>query len=274
MLKNIILFAFAIMIAGLTACSRTEAPDSAPAASAKERLAQMSDWIANSTTLRIQTQEKYKWLDQNGQWLEADAEWTMTVWRPDAIHLKVRASGDKQADTELVYNGWTLAYQDHIKKVWAWAKVPSTIDEMLDEIAWRYELPIPASDMLYSYPYNSFMTEDTESRYVGEETINDRQCDHYAFSQPAVDWEIWIAKGDSPAPCRLDIIHKNIEGPPLVSISFTETALDIEPDKNLFEFDPPEGYSEIQVVENPPLENNTGEPVASSDAQEEGGHHE
>lgn len=262
MRKIMVMGILAAMAAGLVACANTDVLN--PSAmknesdgampSADERLLAMSDLLAAVSTFRIQTRERHEWVGTSGDWSRIEGTTQATIWRPDFMHLKMRGSDPEVFDRELYYNGWTLAFENHAKKVWAWANVPETIDAMLDEVAWRYDLPIPVSDMLYSSPYNALMTDDTQSRFVGREIIEGRQCDHFAFSQPQIDWDIWIATEGKPLPCRLDIIHKGVQGPPRSQIVFAAIVLGIEVDKTLFAFEPQKDYSEIPVVENPPPE--------------------
>ena len=44
------------------------------------------------------------------------------------------------------------------------------------------------------------------------------ECDHLAFRTNDVDWQIWIAHGDRPYPCRYVITSKKVAGWPEYSI--------------------------------------------------------
>ena len=39
-----------------------------------------------------------------------------------------------------------------------------------------------------------------------EEAINGVETQQYIFRQPGIDWQIWIAKGDKPAPVRVVVV--------------------------------------------------------------------
>ena len=43
---------------------------------------------------------------------------------------------------------------------------------------------------------------------LGTGVIRGQVCDHLAFRTPEVDWQIWIAQGDRPYPCRFEITSK------------------------------------------------------------------
>lgn len=254
-----------VLLAGLAACGVTdtlnpvESKDRIP--SPQGRLAAMSNLFAAVPALRLETRETHEWTVSSSERSRVEGRWIVTIWRPDALHIKAVGSGSQDVDTELYYDGWTLVYENHLKKIWAWADVPPTIDGMLDELAWRYNLPIPVGDMLYSSPYDALMTDDTKSRFIGKEYIGGTQCDHFAFSQSSVDWDIWIAAKGEPLPCRLDIIRKNTQNPSISKIIFTAIDLDIKPDNSLFSFEPKKDYTEISVVENQSSEQGTEESV-------------
>ena len=40
------------------------------------------------------------------------------------------------------------------------------------------------------------------------------ECDHLAFRTKEVDWQIWIAQGARPYPCRYVITSKKVRGSP------------------------------------------------------------
>ena len=44
------------------------------------------------------------------------------------------------------------------------------------------------------------------------------ECDHLAFRTDEVDWQIWIAQGDRPYPCRYVITSTKVKGSPQYTI--------------------------------------------------------
>ena len=48
---------------------------------------------------------------------------------------------------------------------------------------------------------------------LGSGVIGGIECDHLAFRTKEVDWQIWIAQGDHPYPCRYVITSKGCQGP-------------------------------------------------------------
>jgi hypothetical protein len=48
------------------------------------------------------------------------------------------------------------------------------------------------------------------------------ECDFLAFRTEEVDWQIWIAQGDQPYPCRYVITSKKIADGPQYSIQIRD----------------------------------------------------
>lgn len=51
--------------------------------------------------------------------------------------------------------------------------------------------------------------------------IRGQECDHLAFRTAEVDWQIRIAQGDVPYPCRFVITTKTIAGWPEYTLEFS-----------------------------------------------------
>jgi hypothetical protein len=66
----------------------------------------------------------------------------------------------------------------------------------------KYHRPVPAADLLMSDPYKELMPLVTDVKDLGSGVIHGIECDHLAFRTKEVDWQIWIAQGARPYPCR------------------------------------------------------------------------
>ena len=54
----------------------------------------------------------------------------------------------------------------------------------------------------------------TDVKDLGSGVIRGTECDHLAFRTKEVDWQIWIAQGARPYPCRYVITSKKVTGWP------------------------------------------------------------
>ena len=62
------------------------------------------------------------------------------------------------------------------------------------------------------------MSSVTDVKDLGSGVIGGTECDHFAFRTQDVDWQIWIAQGDRPYPCRYVITSKQIDQAPEYSV--------------------------------------------------------
>ena len=242
-------------------------PDPDPRA----RIREMSDLLAGATALTLSAHEVHERDTVEGKPERLEGEQTVVIQRPDRLYIRAKGKGFRNIDHELFYDGQTLTLANHVQNVWASAAVPATIDEMLDQVSWRFNLPIPLADMMYSSPFDAVMTDSTVVRFVDVEVMGGLRCDHFAATQETVDWEIWISADGDPLPRKLDIIHKNLEGTPRSQIEFSSVDLASTPEVSRFVFTPKEGYHQIPVVENaPPNGDPPASPDGGTDSAEEG----
>ena len=66
------------------------------------------------------------------------------------------------------------------------------------------------------------MADVTDVKDLGSGVIGGMECDHLAFRKMDVDWQIWIAQGSRPYPCRYDIATKVVAGSPEYSIQIRD----------------------------------------------------
>ena len=58
------------------------------------------------------------------------------------------------------------------------------------------------------------MTDVTNVKDMGSGVIGGTECDHLAFRAKDTDWQIWIAQGPKPYPCRYVITSKGVDQAP------------------------------------------------------------
>jgi hypothetical protein len=84
-------------------------------------------------------------------------------------------------------------------------------------------------------------------------------CDHYAYRQPGIDWQVWIQKGDFPLPRRIVVTTTTDEARPQYT---SVLSWNLAPSYNeaTFSFAPPPGVNKVPFA---------GRTVASRQNQEE-----
>jgi hypothetical protein len=146
-------------------------------------------------------------------------------------------------------------------KVWARGPMPPTLDEALDYVSQEYAIQMPSADLLYSSPYEALMTAETTGGWRDVQAVDTRQCDHLAYQDPSVDWEIWI-NVDGRLPCQIRIKYKNEAGQRVTTITFSD--LDLSPKVTDDTFTPkvPADYRRIKVMRHGSVEDPSTETPA------------
>ena len=81
---------------------------------------------------------------------------------------------------------------------------------------------------------------------AGQDFIGGELCDHFAFRQGKLDWQIWIAAGGKPLPRKLVITNRADEAGPQ-SVSLIEWQLKPGFPDSIFTFVPPKGSKSVEL---------------------------
>ena len=193
----------------------TSAGVSADEADAKRILKAMSDYMGAQKSLSFAFDATLEVVTTDDQKLALASSGTVTLERPDKIRV-TRKGGF--ADVEMFFDGKTLTLLGKNLNVYTQLDVPGTIDHLIDELRDTYQRPLPAADLLVSNPYDALMPDVVDVKDLGSGVIGGVECDFLAFRTNEVDFQIWIAQGRRPYPCRYVITSKRISGGPQYTI--------------------------------------------------------
>jgi hypothetical protein len=122
----------------------------------------------------------------------------MTTRTPDRLRAEV--SSDRQERLYL-YDGKEFTLFAKRLGYYATAAAPPTLGELTDRLEERYGIQVPLVDLFKWGPSNSGGI--TGAVDLGPSEVAGVTCQHYAFRQEGLDWQIWIQRGDYPLPRRL-----------------------------------------------------------------------
>ena len=117
----------------------------------------------------------------------------------------------------------------------------------------KYHRPVPAADLLMSDPYKELMPMVTNVKDLGSGVIHGIECDHLAFRTKEVDWQIWIAQGARPYPCRYVITSKKVTGWPQYTLDITGWKTGTEVASDGFKLEIPSGAKKLTADQVPDL---------------------
>ncbi|MFK0087431.1 DUF2092 domain-containing protein [Pseudomonas sp. NPDC090755] len=186
---------------------------------AKTRLKGMSDYMSAQKNLSFKYDTILEVVTKDQQRLALAGSGAVVINRPDKIR-STRSSGF--VDVEMLFNGKTLTLLGKNKNIYAQTEVPGTLDHLLDVLRDKYNRPLPGADLFMSNPQDQLMSGVYDIKDLGSGVIGGAECDHLAFRKKEVDWQIWIAQGDKPYPCRYVITSKLIAGAPQYSIQLSD----------------------------------------------------
>jgi len=207
-----VLLAMTVGVGGTTVASADEA-------SAKQLLKAMSDYMAAQKNLSFGYDATFEVVTKDDQKLALLSSGAVTLSRPDKI--KATHSGGF-ADIETLFDGKTLTLFGKTANLYVQVDVPGTVDNLVDELRDKYHRPLPAADFLMLNVYDELMLDVVDIKDLGSGVVGGVECDFLAFRKKEVDFQIWIAQGERPYPCRYTITSRRVANVPQYSIQFRD----------------------------------------------------
>jgi len=204
-------WAAVLAMAGLMGMSSAHADEG----QAKSLFKTMSDYLAAQKAISFEYDSTLEIVTKEDERIALASSGTLTLNRPDKVHA-TRTGGF--VNVEMVFDGKTLTLLGKDANVYTQVEEPGTIDHLVDQLRDKYHRPVPAADLLMSDSYGQLMPLVVDAKDLGSGVIRGVECDHLAFRTDEVDWQIWIAQGDRPYPCRYVITSRKVRGWPQYSI--------------------------------------------------------
>ena len=218
-------------------------------ANAKSLLKAMSDYLASQKVISFDYDSNLEIVSTQQQKIALASSGKVTLNRPDKLHA-TRTGGF--SNVEMVFDGKALTLLGKNANLYAQIEAPGTIDQLVDVLRDKYHRPLPAADLLMADPYKELMPDVTEAKDLGSGVIHGIECDHLAFRTRDVDWQIWIAQGARPYPCRYVITSKKVAGWPQYTLDIWGWKAGTEVASDAFKLDIPTGAKQLmpgQVAE-------------------------
>ena len=154
-------------------------------------------------------------------------------------------SSSPQRQLEYFYNHKQFTLYTPRKHFYVTVDAPATITATMTAIEDKYDLSLPLSD-IFLWGTEMAPTDAIEAAFlVGPGRVNGQDCQHYAYRQAEVDWQLCIADGDKPLPLKLVITTTDIAiQPQFVATINWDLNPDIKADS--FTFTPPADAKPIQ----------------------------
>jgi hypothetical protein len=128
-------------------------------------------------------------------------------------------------------------------------RAPGSIDEAMDAASDKFGIAMPLEDFVTSDPYKDLLQKVSSGTDIGPVTVMGQPCEHLAFSQENIDWQVWIEKGPRPVPRKFVITYKDEPDSPEFTAIFSNWDFTTQLPDFIFKFEPPPGASKIEVRE-------------------------
>jgi len=232
-----------------TAPAGAAAPAPAPAASAVDAsavqaLKDMGAHLQSLKRFRVETEVTGERVLADGQKLQHTATAKMEVHRPNRIRVLMQSA---RSEREIVYDGKTVTLFTPAQKYYSTVEFTGTIGELIDKLEEGYGVELPLSDMFLFGTPAAPLDKIESAMNAGQDFIDDDLCDHYAFRQGNIDWQIWITTGSKPLPRKVVITNRADEARPQ-SVSLIDWNLKPTFKDSVFRFTPPKGATRIEIV--------------------------
>jgi hypothetical protein len=188
---------------------------SADEADAKRLLKGMSDYLAAQNAFSFEYDATLEVVTGEGQKLALLSSGVVAVGRPNMLRA-TRHGGF--VDVEMIFDGKTLTMFGKNANSYAEVDASGSIDQLVDDLRLKHNIPLPAADLLTTDVYTALMEDVTNVKDLGSGVINGQECDYLAFRAKEVDWQIWIAHGDRPLPIRYTLTSIKIDNEPQYTI--------------------------------------------------------
>jgi hypothetical protein len=242
--------ALLLAIGAGAAVAQTPAPTAAVERDPKalEALAAMGKHLRSLKQFSVRAETTTDEVLTTGQKIQFGGTVEYKVSQPNRLRAEVR---NDRVHRQFFYDGATLTQYAPKKKLYGSVKTPATIAETLKMADEKFDITLPLADLFYWGSENSGIADIKEAALIGPALIGGVDCDHYAFRQADVDWQVWIARGPKPLPLKLVVTTLEEPGQPQFA---SVLKWDIQPkfDAKTFTLVPPKDAHRIEVAKNSP----------------------
>jgi hypothetical protein len=208
-------------------------------------LRRSTDYLASLKQFSLDNDMSIEAVLSTGQKLQLGHRVALAVQRPN--RMRAQRVGELLSQ-DFYYDGKTLSLSLPEQKFYASAPVPATIDGMLDTARDKLDVVAPGADLVYANAYQRLTEGLSDAFIVGKAYVAGTRCDHLAFRNNEVDWQIWIQDGDVPLPRKYVITSKRMPASPQFESVLFNWNLAPNVSEATFTFTPPSGAQRIDFL--------------------------
>ena len=167
---------------------------------AMKALNQMGAYLRTLKDFQVQAEITTEDVLEDGEKLQYGSTTTLLAQLPSKMRVSVEG---EQKSRLFLYDGKSFTLFARRVGYYATVPAPETIGKLIEAIREKYDVEIPLVDLFLWGGPNASTNEITDATDVGPGSVEGVTCEHYAFRQPGLDWQVWIQLGDHPLPRKL-----------------------------------------------------------------------
>ena len=240
-----------LLAAGLAHAQQPAPAKQAPAAAvvtesqaqASAILMRMADFLGGAQRFSFGVRGGYDAVQKSGQKVEFSEVRTITLSRPDRLRMEGERSDG--AKTLTVFTGKEIMLIDETLKVYATTPQLGGLDATIVHFVRDLGMRLPLAALLLSQLPAELKDRVRSVDYVERTTIYGAPAHHLAARTDTVDFQVWVADGDTPLPQRVVITYKQAKGEPQFSAQFSHWNLAPAIEDSTFLATPPDGAQKV-----------------------------
>jgi hypothetical protein len=208
---------------------------------AMKALNQMGAYLRTLKDFQVQAEITTEDVLEDGEKLQYGSTTTLLAQMPSKMRVSIEG---EQKSRLFLYDGKSFTLFARRAGYYATVPAPETIGKLIQALRDKYDVEIPLVDLFLFGGPNASTNEITDATDVGPGSVDGETCEHYAFRQPGLDWQVWIQLGDYPLPRKLVLTTTTDEARPQHTSVLT---WNLAPSYNAeaFVFDPPDDAHKI-----------------------------
>lgn len=208
-------------------------------------LNQMGAYLRTLKDFQVQAEITTEDVLEDGEKVQYGSTTTLLAELPSKMRVSIEG---EQKSRLFLYDGKSFTLFARRVGYYATVPAPETIGKLIQAIRDKYDVDVPLVDLFLWGSPNANTTEIMGATEVGPGSVEGVTCEHYAFRQPGLDWQVWIQLGDHPLPRKLVLTTTTDEARPQHTSVLTWN-LAPSYSAEAFVFDPPDDAHKIVFAE-------------------------
>lgn len=214
-IRPLLAFVVALGVCGISAHAQQPA---AVDPAAIKTLNDMSTYLRSLKSFQVESVGTTDEVLDDGQLVQYASRVNFLVQMPNRLLADVASDRNER---QYVYDGKTFTLFARRVGYYAAVPAPASLRELDDVLMDKYDIELPLAD-LFRFGSPRWNASDIKGATdIGPSEIGGVTCEHLAFRQDGVDWQIWIQKGEHPLPRRLAITTTTDAARPQHNATFT-----------------------------------------------------